>query len=116
MEDAGDTSDADAIAAHASGESRPDESHADGSRANESHPDESHADRPGAGESHGDKSRAEASDGAGQDGPDASDRSDDGLVSRLNVIESQPLSARAEAFARIHDELLAQLETDERAE
>jgi len=32
------------------------------------------------------------------------------LLSRLRVIEDQPLEARAEALAQIHDELRAQLE------
>lgn len=32
------------------------------------------------------------------------------LLSRLRVIEDQPLEARAEALAQVHDELRAQLE------
>ncbi|MES1212049.1 MAG: hypothetical protein ABUT11_00730 [Leifsonia sp.] len=32
------------------------------------------------------------------------------LLSRLRVIEDQPLAARAEALAQVHDELRAQLE------
>ncbi|MAT17243.1 MAG: hypothetical protein CMF56_01575 [Leifsonia sp.] len=35
---------------------------------------------------------------------------DDELVSRLRVIEDQPLASRAEALAHLHDELRAQLE------
>ncbi|MFT4233650.1 MAG: hypothetical protein QM607_01375 [Microbacterium sp.] len=35
---------------------------------------------------------------------------DDELVSRLRVIEEQPLAARAEAYAALHDELAARLE------
>ncbi len=36
--------------------------------------------------------------------------SDDGLVSRLAVIEDQPLEARAAAYAQLHDELQGRLE------
>lgn len=32
------------------------------------------------------------------------------LLSRLRVIEDQPLASRAEALAQLHDELRAQLE------
>ena len=35
---------------------------------------------------------------------------DDGLVSRLTVIEDQPLEARAAAYAQLHDELQGRLE------
>ena len=35
---------------------------------------------------------------------------DDGLVSRLAVIEEQPLEARAAAYAQLHDQLRARLE------
>jgi hypothetical protein len=35
---------------------------------------------------------------------------DDGLVSRLAVIEEQPLEARAAAYAQLHDQLQARLE------
>lgn len=43
---------------------------------------------------------------------DAHPRDDDGdaLLSRLKVIEDQPLETRAEALAQIHDELRAILE------
>ncbi|WP_204249200.1 hypothetical protein [Frondihabitans sp. PAMC 28766] len=34
----------------------------------------------------------------------------DGLISRLNVIDGQPLDQRATAFAQIHDELRAALD------
>ena len=34
------------------------------------------------------------------------------LVSRLEVIEAQPLSARADAYGSIHDELSARLDAD----
>ena len=35
---------------------------------------------------------------------------DDGLLSRLRVIEDQPLDQRAEAYVQLHDELTARLE------
>lgn len=35
----------------------------------------------------------------------------DGLLSRLHVIETQPLEARAEALGHLHDELRARLES-----
>lgn len=35
---------------------------------------------------------------------------DDGLLSRLRVIEDQPLASRAEALTHVHDELRARLE------
>ena len=34
----------------------------------------------------------------------------DGLVSRVRVIEEQPLAARAAAYASLHDELARRLE------
>lgn len=34
------------------------------------------------------------------------------LLSRLRVIDSQPLAARAEAYAALHDELAHRLEAD----
>jgi len=34
----------------------------------------------------------------------------DGLMSRLSLIEDQPLESRAAAFTQIHDELQQQLE------
>ncbi len=34
----------------------------------------------------------------------------DALLSRVKVIEDQPLDSRAEAFAQLHDELRATLE------
>lgn len=33
------------------------------------------------------------------------------LVSRLRIIESQPLAARADAYAALHEELSAKLES-----
>ncbi|MCP2032557.1 hypothetical protein L1277_002667 [Okibacterium sp. HSC-33S16] len=41
---------------------------------------------------------------------DTSPLSDDALVPRLHLIEDQPLEARAEAYAQLHEELRAQLE------
>jgi hypothetical protein len=38
---------------------------------------------------------------------------DDGLVSRLRLIEDQPLERRAEAFVQVHDELQSTLEGGE---
>jgi hypothetical protein len=35
---------------------------------------------------------------------------DDGLLSRLTVIEDQPLEARAAAYVQLHDELQGRLE------
>lgn len=35
----------------------------------------------------------------------------DELVSRLRVIEEQPLTARADAYAALHDELAQRLES-----
>lgn len=37
------------------------------------------------------------------------------LLSRLRVIEDQPLQSRAEALAQLHDELRAQLESGDAA-
>ncbi len=37
------------------------------------------------------------------------------LLSRLRVIEDQPLDTRAEALAQLHDELRAQLEAGDAA-
>jgi hypothetical protein len=34
----------------------------------------------------------------------------DALLSRLRVIEDQPLDARAEAYAHVHEQLQAELE------
>jgi len=35
----------------------------------------------------------------------------DGLWSRLRLIEGQPLAARADAYAAVHDELFRRLES-----
>lgn len=58
---------------------------------------------------------AASQDPASQDSVSPSDasaeqRADDELVSRLRVIEDQPLASRADALAHLHDELRAQLE------
>ena len=47
------------------------------------------------------------------DSPDdsaADDQEPSALVTRLRVIEDQPLDARAEALAQVHEELRAMLE------
>lgn len=44
------------------------------------------------------------------DNTEASDLDDGALVSRLLVIEDQPLETRAESFAQIHDRLRSTLE------
>jgi len=51
---------------------------------------------------------AEAASGAPDDEPSA-------LLSRLRVIEDQPLETRAESLAQLHDELRAQLEAGDAA-
>lgn len=43
------------------------------------------------------------------DHPEASE-AENALLSRLRLIEDQPLDARAASFAQIHDELRARLE------
>ena len=45
-----------------------------------------------------------------RDLPDAEQPGDDGLLSRLRVIEDQPLDQRATAYAHIHDQLRDRLE------
>jgi len=46
--------------------------------------------------------------GAASAGADASET--DALLSRLRLIEDQPLESRAAAFAQLHDELQTRLE------
>ncbi len=41
---------------------------------------------------------------------DANEGAESALVSRLRVIEGQPLESRAAAFAQLHDELQRRLE------
>jgi len=41
---------------------------------------------------------------------DQRENGDDALLSRLKVIEDQPLERRAEAFAQVHEELRSALE------
>ena len=49
------------------------------------------------------------------DGRDG-DHDDDGLLSRIRLIEDQPLESRAVAFAQLHEELQAALEgSDQRS-
>lgn len=45
--------------------------------------------------------------------PESDHSDDDGreLISRLRVIESQPLADRADAYAALHDELARRLES-----
>lgn len=46
-----------------------------------------------------------------QPAPDANREGvDDALLSRLQLIEAQPLEARAQAYVQVHEELRAQLE------
>jgi hypothetical protein len=47
------------------------------------------------------------------DGPDPVRDDDDGLLSRLRLIEERPLEERADAYARIHTELVAALEGED---
>lgn len=60
-------------------------------------------------------------DAAMSQSPDAaapvapSDDEPSALLSRLRVIEDQPLETRAEALAQLHDELRAQLEAGDAA-
>lgn len=54
---------------------------------------------------------------ANQDQPssDARDEEPSALLTRLRVIEDQPLDTRAEALAQLHDELRTQLESGDAA-
>ena len=45
----------------------------------------------------------------------ARDEEPSALLTRLRVIEDQPLDTRAEALAQLHDELRAQLESGDAA-
>jgi hypothetical protein len=45
----------------------------------------------------------------------ANDEEPSALLSRLRVIEDQPLETRAESLAQLHDELRAQLEAGDAA-
>ncbi|TPW73731.1 hypothetical protein [Schumannella sp. 10F1B-5-1] len=51
--------------------------------------------------------------GEGSVDDSADDAVDDGLLSRLRVIEDQPLGDRAAALTQIHDELRARLEASD---
>lgn len=48
----------------------------------------------------------------GMDGETTDAPADDELISRLRVIEGQPLAERAAAYAALHDELARRLEAD----
>lgn len=49
--------------------------------------------------------------GTGDDAPDATaPRPDEDLLSRLDIVESQPLSDRAAAYEAIHEDLARRLE------
>jgi hypothetical protein len=50
------------------------------------------------------------SDSTGTDGREASDETN-ALLSRLRLIEDQPLESRAVAFAQIHEELQSRLDS-----
>jgi hypothetical protein len=50
------------------------------------------------------------SDSAGTDGREVSDETN-ALLSRLRLIEDQPLESRAVAFAQIHEELQSRLDS-----
>jgi predicted DNA-binding transcriptional regulator YafY len=54
---------------------------------------------------------------ANQDQPSQSFRDEEpsALLTRLRVIEDQPLDTRAEALAQLHDELRTQLESGDAA-
>jgi hypothetical protein len=55
---------------------------------------------------------ADAADAVDAEARDDADRDEetDALLSRLRLIEDQPLDARAAAFTQVHDELRAALE------
>lgn len=44
---------------------------------------------------------------------DSTDNGENELLSRVRLIEDQPLEARAEAFAQIHEQLQAVLESSD---
>jgi hypothetical protein len=54
--------------------------------------------------------RASEADGDSAPGADENRESRDALLSRLRVIEDQPLETRAEALGHVHDELRTRLE------
>jgi hypothetical protein len=56
-----------------------------------------------------DETEVEAVDAEARDDADR-DQETDALLSRLRLIEDQPLDARAAAFTQVHDELRAALE------
>ena len=62
-----------------------------------------------------DESETNEARGAGDAAGVAGDEEPSALLSRLRVIEDQPLETRAEALAQLHDELRAQLEAGDAA-
>ena len=52
-----------------------------------------------------------ASSSEGATTPESGFDTEQELVSRLRVIESQPLAARADAYAALHEQLSARLES-----
>jgi hypothetical protein len=56
----------------------------------------------------GEEVQEQVGDASSQESGEQSD--DGGLVSRLAVIEDQPLEARAAAYTQLHDQLQARLE------
>lgn len=58
-----------------------------------------------------DEDAASDQPGTGDDVPDATaPRPDEDLLSRLDIVESQPLSDRAAAYEAIHEDLARRLE------
>jgi hypothetical protein len=53
---------------------------------------------------------AEADGAAVDDAADDNPADNDALLSRLRVIEDQPLESRAQAFTQLHDQLQSRLE------
>jgi len=82
--------------------------------------DEAATDEATTDETATDETRDDARDETASSGvaPASGSRGDDepsALLSRLRVIEDQPLEMRAESLAQVHDELRAQLEAGDAA-
>jgi hypothetical protein len=86
-----------------------DDTPADEMRADEMPADETAADETAADETAADASAADES-AVNERSDDGAEQSADALLSRLRLIEQQPLEHRAEAFSRVHEELHAALE------
>jgi exo-beta-1,3-glucanase (GH17 family) len=71
--------------------------------------DDTPADEMPSDETAADASAASAS-AVNERSDDGTEQSADALLSRLRLIEQQPLEQRAEAFSRVHEELHAALE------